>query len=206
MTAEPLIPSSAVPVAHGWTLDALESLAASVVAGHRHWWPAGDMADQHAAAWDGITEHLLTAEDAPSRRDLYSAGLRSLAAHVRRELAHAGHGAHAAGPNAGAKFSAYWHQAALPGLDEKVAERLALPQILAALPPAQRHALHALAASGDYQAAAVASGVSAGTFEQRVHRARARFRELWHEGESPSRQWRKDKRVYLRTPEAPRAA
>ena len=191
---------------HGWTLATLDSLAASVVASHRHWWPAGDISGQKAAAWDGITEHLLTAEEPPSRRDLYSAGLRALAAHVRRELAHAGRGAHSGTANAGAKFAAYWHQPPLPGFEETIAERMSVPQILAALPPAQRQALHALAAAGDYQAAAAASGVTPGTFEQRIHRARARFRALWHEGEAPSGQWRKDKRVYLRTAEVTDAA
>ncbi len=180
---------------HGWTLAGLESLAAAVTARHRHWWPAGDIDGQHAAAWDGITDLLLTSAEPPSRGDLAAAGLRSLSAHVRRELAHAGAGTHGDVANAGAGFAAYWDWYCRPvaDLQERVTEYVALPQILGTLPRRQRQALHALAASGNYATAAAAMGLSTATFGTAVHRARVRFYELWHEGEVPARQWRRDR-------------
>ena len=160
---------------------------------------------QHAAAWDGITEHLLTAEAKPSPADLRAAALRSLAHSSRRDISHQGGGAHGDVANAGAKFASYWEWHSRPASDpqERVTERIAVPQILATLPPRQREALHALAAWEDYQLAAQAMGCSTGTFEVHIKRARAAFRVLWHEGETPSRQWRKDKRVYSRNPAEP---
>jgi sigma-70-like protein len=189
-------------VLHGWTLADLSDLAATVAARHRHWWPAGDIADQHAAAWEGITWHLCEAQVPPARNDLLAAGLRSLAAHVAGERRHQGRGAHNASANAGAKFSAYWdwHSAPAPDPAARITERLAVAQILPALTPRQREALTLLAAYGDYQDAAAAMGVATGTFEVHIKRARKAFLALWHEGETPSRQWRRDKRVFSRTP------
>lgn len=186
---------------HGWGLAALQSLAAAVVARHRHWWPAGDITDQHGAAWDGIIGQLLSSEEPPSRQDLAAAGLRALSAHVRREISHQGGGSHNGIPNAGARFTAFWDWHARPAPDPQdgVTERLAIAQILPALTPRQQQALTALAACEDYQAAAAAMGISVGTFEVHIRRARAAFRVLWHEGEMPSRQWRKDKRVFSRS-------
>jgi DNA-binding CsgD family transcriptional regulator len=189
-------------VRHGWTLAALTDLAATVVARHRHWWPAGDIADQHAAAWEGITEELLTADISPSRTELAGAGLRSLSRHVSGDRRHQGDGSHNPIANAGAKFAAYWDWHGAPAADPAngITERLAVAQILPALTPRQREALTLLAAYEDYQDAAAAMGVAVGTFETHITRARAAFRALWHEGETPSRPWRKDKRVYSRTP------
>ena len=186
----------------GWTVAGIQVLASTVTARHRHWWPAGDIADQHAAAWDGITMHLLTAAGQPSRQDLLGAGLRELARHVSGDRRHKGAGNHNGTANAGAKFAAYWdwHSGPVPDPAEGVTSRLAVRQILAALAPRQREALTALAAYGDYQLAAAAMGCATGTFETHVTRARRAFRVLWHEGETPSRQWRKDKRVYSRAP------
>lgn len=199
--AESMVPVACDPL-RGYTLADLNGLAAAVVARHRHWWPAGDIAGQHAAAWDGITEHLLTAGSPPSPAGLRAAGLRALAASVRRDISHQGGGSHNDIANAGAKFASYWewHSRPAPDPQERVAERIAVPQILATLPPRQREALHALAAWEDYQLAAAAMGCTVGTFEVHIRRARMAFRALWHEGETPSRQWRKDKRVYSRTP------
>lgn len=192
MTADPL---------RGWTLAELNGVAAAIVSRHRHWWPAGDIAGQHAAAWDGITEHLLTSDEPPSRQAMAAAGLRALSAYVRREISHQGGGSHNGIANAGAKFASYWewHSAPAPDPQERVCDRLAVTQILPALTPRQREALLALAAWEDYQLAAAAMGCTTGTFEVHIKRARQAFRALWHEGETPSRQWRKDKRVYSRS-------
>lgn len=185
---------------HGWTLAAINDLAATVASRHRHWWRAGDLADQHQAAWDGIAAELLAAQVPPSRSDLLAAGLRSLAAHVRGEIRHHGGGSHNGIPNAGAKFAAYWewHSSPWPDPQDGVCDRLAVAQILPFLTPRQRQALTLLAVFGDYEEGAAAMGVATGTFEVHIKTARRRFLLLWHEHEMPSRPWRKDKRVYRR--------
>jgi hypothetical protein len=96
-----------------------------------------------------------------------------------------------------AGFEAYWYQPPLSGWEDAVVERIAARQIWVALSPAHRRVLRALmAADGDYRVAAAALGTTYATFRTRLGRARAAFRELWHEGEAPSRQWSQDRRVF----------
>ena len=74
-------------------------------------------------------------------------------------------------------------------------ERLAVGQIWPLLTPGQREALETLAATGDYQAAADALGLSYHTFCRRLSAGRARFLGLWLEGETARRGWRDRRRT-----------
>jgi hypothetical protein len=81
-------------------------------------------------------------------------------------------------------------------------KRTTLRQILAALDPADQATLQTLAATGSYQDAAAALGVTRKQFGYLIIRARRQFFTLWHEGETPSKQWRmagRDPEVYRRT-------
>jgi hypothetical protein len=71
---------------------------------------------------------------------------------------------------------------------------MTLAQIWPRLNDMDRQALTALATANSYTAAANMLGLEYQTFANRVRRARTRFLALWHEGETPSRIWRVDRR------------
>ena len=99
------------------------------------------------------------------------------------------------GPGQG--FERYWRHVAAPdnGPEEKITERLPLAQIWPSLRPVHREALAALAAHGVYQQAAQALGLPYTTFKSRISTARREFLALWHDGETPSRPWVRDRRA-----------
>ncbi|MCR8574711.1 RNA polymerase sigma factor [Streptomyces sp. Isolate_219] len=179
----------------GWTLSTLDQLARQVVANNRSWWPAGDRDDQYAAAWHGIVEHLYSASETPSRTDLMEAGRQALAEDVKATMRH--HGARRDTSNTGQKYAMYWEWAgrATPSPEASIVERTALWQILASLTPRQREAFDALAAAGDYPEAARLLAIEDQTFRSLLGRARGTFRQLWHEGETPSQHWGCDRRA-----------
>lgn len=185
-------------IRYGWTLAALDQLARTVVSNNRHWWPAGDRDDQYAAAWHGIVEALYTADTQPSRIDLLEAGRRALADDVRAAIRH--HGARRDTSNNGAKYATYWQWAgrSIPSPEAAIVERLALEQIIPALTPRQREAVDALAAAGDYEQAARLFGTTQAGLKTQLMHGRRRFRELWHEGETPSAHWGCDRRAGTR--------
>ncbi|MGW5408985.1 hypothetical protein [Streptomyces spiralis] len=178
----------------GYTLRDLDALARSVVMNNRTWWPAGDRDDLHAAAWHGIVEHLCSTDEPPTRRDLLEAGRQALADDVRAAMRH--HGARRDTSNTGARYAMYWEWAgrAVPSPEHGIVERIALEQILPALTAGQRAAIEALAAAGDYDQAARIVGSVTGLKSQ-LMKGRRRFRELWHEGETPSAHWGCDRRA-----------
>jgi len=183
---------------HGYTLADLNGMASGVVVHNRGWWPAGDRADQVATAWEGIAEHLCAAAVRPSRGELMEAGRRALASEVRDSIRH--HGARRDGTNDGSAFGRYWgwHSGPVPSPEVMVTDRLAVGQVLAGLTGRQVQAFEALALSEDYVLAAQALGVRPQSFRSLIGRAREEFYGLWHEGETPSRQYRPDRRLARR--------
>ncbi|MGW7001334.1 RNA polymerase sigma factor [Streptomyces sp. NPDC054933] len=182
-------------IRYGWTLRDLDQFARAVVSNNRTWWPAGDRDDLYAAAWHGIVEHLYTADTEPRRSGLMEAGRRALAGDVRDTMRH--HGARRDSSNNGAKFSLYWswYSRTVHNHDTEVVERVALTEILATLTPGQRRALEVLAAGETYERAAQLFGTSPAGLKSQLMKGRRRFRELWHEGETPSAHWGCDRRA-----------
>ena len=187
--------TTSLTIAHDYTIRELDALARSVVMNNRTWWPAGDRDDLYAAAWHGIVEHLCEADEPPTRRDLLEAGRRALVDDVKATMRH--HGARRDSSNNGQKYAMYWEWAgrATPSPEHGIIERLALEQILSALTPRQREAFAALAAAGDYPEAARLLDIADQTLRSLLGRARTAFRELWHEGETPSAHWGCDRRA-----------
>jgi hypothetical protein len=179
----------------GWTLTDIDRLARAVVSNNRTWWPAGDRDDLYAAAWHGIVEHLYTADSPPRRTELMEAGRQALAQDVKATMRH--HGARRDSSNNGQKYAMYWEWAgrAIPSHEAGIVERLALEQILPALTAGQRAAVEALAAAGDYETAARLVGTAQAGLKSQLMKGRRRFRELWHEGETPSGHWGCDRRA-----------
>jgi hypothetical protein len=206
-TPEPAPPPRGDPL-HGYTIAGIHA-AARLAANSARGWLAADYHDQYEAAWYGICEHLLEAATRPAHHDLVRAGQDAVNRMVHDELHHAGffkyknHGT-AYGPGSMPAFIKFWNNPVHPPSPEDVIETRALAAIWRCLTARQQQALAALAACEDYGTAAQAMGISDGTFRTLIKQGRQRFLALWHEGESPSRIWRIDKRTGRRqdvTPE-----
>ncbi|MEU2739376.1 hypothetical protein ABZ656_29415 [Streptomyces sp. NPDC007095] len=195
------------PALHGYTLDDLHHISRHVVHSDR-WHNAADIEDRYDTAWHAIVEHLLTASEPPTRHDLFQAGLRGRDQAVRQRLQAHGYNHHQPGTGTRPRFEGYWTTTAAhtPSPEDRIVDRHTLAQIWPRLTPRQQDALNALAATGDYHRAAELLGVTPGTFNVLVSKARRRFLALWHEGEQPSRIWGTDRRVGSRAATTPAAA
>jgi hypothetical protein len=186
---------------HGYTLDDLRRLAGGVV---KHAWSQlGDQADRLEVAWSAIAEALYASESTPTRRELFQAGMDAMSRHDAQDRHHHGVAWSATqrytGFGSSPSFQTYWCLARTsPSPEDGVVERTALTQIWPRLSEGQRRALLALAAFDDYAAAAKALGIKYQSFHTLVRTARLRFLALWHEGETPSRIWGRDRRIWRR--------
>jgi DNA-directed RNA polymerase specialized sigma24 family protein len=193
----------AAEVRHGYTLDHLHALAKIAV--RRAWSRAADYTDRLDTAWYGITEHLCAAASPPQPWDLIEAGRSAVDQMIKDDLRQ--HGARRRDPYEGAQSARnywrfWWDQATpVPSCENQVVDRHAFRQIWPLLSARHRQALAALAAYEDYPRAAAAMGITTGTFQVHISRARRAFLAHWHEGEKPSRVWGTDRRARAtRTP------
>jgi hypothetical protein len=202
-TPEPPTQAPRRDVLHGYGLDDIHDLARQVVRADR--WYGADAQDRYDAAWHAIVEHLLTADEAPSRRDLFYAGTAGCDRAVRQTMQAHGYNTHQTGTGNRPNFERYWflESAPTPSPEGGIVDRHALWQIWPKLTVRQQEALTALAATGDYQQAAAHLGIAQGTFHALLKQARRRFLTWWHEGEEPSRTWGTDRRVGSRAGTAP---
>jgi hypothetical protein len=190
-TTEP--PSEAL---HGYTLHDIQRLTRLALHLDR-WYTAGDMEERYDAVWFAIVEALLAADTQPSRSSLLRAGMEASDVLVRDEMRTHGRCTLNIGQPM-PRFHAYWNPSNTPSPEPRIIDREALAQIWPQLQPRQQQALEALAATGDYDKAAAALGVTRGTFTVLISTGRRRFYSWWHEHETPSRQWRTDRRVSSR--------
>ena len=187
-------------LAHGYTLADLHGIARLAV--HAAGRMAGDWHDRYDTAWSAVAEALYAAEHWPPAHDLVHAGRVAIWAAVDEERRHAGYYRRktigsAAGAGSSPAFVTYWLEFARTASspETRAVESIAVAQIWPTLTPGQRSALSALATFGDYQAAAVALGMTSIGFRSAVSKARQRFLAAWHEGEAPSRVWGCDRRA-----------
>jgi hypothetical protein len=195
-------PRGATELRHGYTLDDLRRLAGGVV---KHAWSQlGDQADRLEVVWSAIAEALYASDTKPERRDLFQAGMDAMSRYDADERHHHGRRSRSAaldhaGFGSSPAFQTYWCLAMTARSPEDgVVERVALAQIWPRLTEGQRRALLALAAFDDYAAAAKALGIKYQSLHTLVRNARLRFLALWHEGETPSRIWGRDRRIWRR--------
>lgn len=182
---------------HGFTLADVHHLTRLTLRLDR-WHAAGDISERYDAVWFAIVEHLLESDTRPGRSELLRAGTEASDALVRDEMrTHGRCTRHTGRPMP--EFFRYWNPTHAPSPESRVVEREALAQIWVLLRPSEQRALTALAATGDYAAAAEAAGVKGATFTVLISTARRRFLTAWHEGETPSRVWRTDRRVSSRS-------
>jgi hypothetical protein len=188
--------NSETHVRHGYDLAAIDHLTRLTLRMDR-WHTAGDIDDRFDAVRHAIVVHLLTAEEPPHRADLLATGTRASDDHVRDDMRT--HGKDTNGPGLPMpSFYRYWGPTRGTSPETRVVERHAPAQIWPLLRPSEQRALSALAATGDYELAAEACGVTVNTFRVLVSTGRRRFLALWHEGEEPSTVWRTDRRVRSR--------
>ena len=163
-------------------LHTLDRLAWS--AAWRSWSRVLDPHERHDIAYGAIAEVVAThgAEGTVATVvELVDAGIAAIEAEAT--AVRSGYGLTA--PRGHAVF---WDDdRAEPDPGDIVPPRLALAEVMAALPERHVEALLALAAYGDPQTAARAVGVSYGTFQRRVQVARRAAYELWFDGETPPR-------------------
>lgn len=177
---------------HGYTLGDLQAITRTALNLTRYY-TGGDIDDRADAAQFAAVEYLYTSEEPPAWRDLVHAAWRGVERWIRDDC-HT-HGVPSRntqrGRGAMPSYQAYWYEAlrSSPSPENGVVDRLALWQIFAQLTPMDQEGLKALAATGDYRAAAAVQGVTYRTATERCRNARARFLALWHEGETPSTVW-----------------
>ncbi len=186
------------PLPHGYTLAGLERAAREAAWGCR--WAWLPRAEQIDVARFAIVEYLYTCEQPGDFWAVVRVGRYAIhAAYVVKEMHHAGvTPKHSGLPGAVPlpRYWTYWRSTSVPtrSAEEPVVESLAVRQILATLAPPYRRVLLALAEHDDYHAAAAATGKAYHGFETTLSMARKQFLYLWHEGETPSRVWGRDRR------------
>lgn len=193
----------AAELRHGYTLDHLHFIARRAVSASMA--RAMDYTDRFESAWSGVIDHLYACNERPSSLELIQAGEAAITQMIRTEYRHYGYAGRDsyAGPESALNFQRFWWATPTPSPENGVIDRVSLWQIWERLSDKQREVLSTLAACGDYQAAADALGVTYGTFNVHIHKARKAFLELWHEGEEPSRMWGADRRIGSRTAPEP---
>lgn len=178
-------------IRYGYTLGDLDRLARSSVG--TAWARGVDYRDRYDAAWHAIAELLYSADERPTPRDLKVAGTTAVNQLGQDEARHHGFDRH--NPDAGTegrpRFQRYWTLLgrATPSPEDRIVDRLALAQIWPALSRTHRRTLLALAVHDDHVLAAAAIDRNSITYRAHLKNARAAYRALWHEGETPSRMW-----------------
>lgn len=187
---------------HGYSLDDIDHLARTAVLrafGGR----ILDPTDRYEAAWHAIAETLATADDPPTSGQLIASATTAIN-RAGQDHRRTWGIARTWGSDEGdmSRYARYWElsrrSAASP--EDLVIDRTALRQIWPRLSLTHRQVLYALALhDGDHRAAADSLGKTLGSFRTRLRDARAAYRLLWHEHETPSRMWGRSGRQGRRT-------
>lgn len=172
-------------LAHGFSMRDVERIAGASVRNTRRYVKWMEPSEQYELAWFAIVELIYTTPDKPATLDMIHAGQKAITAEHERYLADHGVDRDTLGPKV--NHAKYWAHVAGPTPDftEAIAERIALPQVLAALTVEQYEVLAAVAASGSNAMAAEALGISLSGLNRHLKEARERIIRLWMEGESP---------------------
>lgn len=197
MSPSAMCSTSDLEVRHGYTLGDLNQITQAALAADRLL--AMDYAQRRDIAWSAIAEHLCSAKEPPHRQHLVRVGWQAIYRHVRdglRERGYAdGERDWTCGQPTMPRFALYWAARVEPSHEERIVERLAVEQVLAKVTGVYRDAVVALAVHDDYAAAANALGIKYTALTLRLTTARRTYLRHWHEGETPRRTARTDRRV-----------
>lgn len=175
-------------LAWGYTLDDVNRLARQAASATRSRGGTAFGQDRYEEAWCGIVEKLYEATEHPERRDLFVAGYEAVSAqwtqHMQSHQARWVNGEPITGPN----FEKYWRpitSASDDDFTDRVAERLALPQLLSLLTDLEYEALMAKSVHDKPEDAARALGIDRTTLYRRVKSAREKILTAWYAPETP---------------------
>jgi hypothetical protein len=183
-------------VRHGYTLRDLHRLTATAVRADRSM--ALDVADARDIAWSSIAEHLCAADEPPHPNELVQAGWQGIYRAVREGYRARGYSDGNYGVDGAPtmpRFVKFWGSGVTPSHEDSIVERVAAEQIMPTLTDIYRDAVIALAVHDDYVLAADSLGLKYSALTARLSVARRQLLELWHEGETPHRTRRTDRRV-----------
>jgi hypothetical protein len=176
---------------HGYALADIDRIA-RIAAAHARGGRILDYSDRYDAAWHAVAEALCTSQEPPAARDLAAAGMTAVN-QLAQDHRHTWGMARVWGSGEGdiAAYRRYWELArrVASSPEDPVVDRLALRQIWPRLSLTHQQVLYALAVHGDHDAAAASLGKSTSTYRSHLKSARASYRVLWHEHETPSRMW-----------------
>ncbi|HWI43271.1 MAG TPA: hypothetical protein VNS81_06595 [Nocardioides sp.] len=175
----------------GYTMDDIDRLTRRVFNKTRYSY-LFDHNDHVGAAWFGIVEHLFSAVEQPSDYDLIKAGTDRVGA---ESVANRSFYGIADGAVVAPRLAMYWglstkrtrgrQTGGSDGFTDRIAEREALPQVLAVLNTDLYEAIVTLAAYGNMSEAAKALGMEYRVFNKRIARARAKIIQAWFAPEHP---------------------
>lgn len=191
-----MTPATEIPVAHGYTMQDLQRITAAAVSADRSM--ALNYADRRDIAWSAIAEYLCTAESPPHRQELVRVGWQAIYRSVRDSYRSRGYvdGNYGLdGAPTMPRFVMFWGSTVTPSPEDDIVESTAVAQVVGTLTSTYRDALVALAVHDDYMLGAASLGINYKAFIARIGVARKQVLALWHQGETPRRQRRTDRRV-----------
>jgi hypothetical protein len=164
------LPGADAELRHGYTVAEISRLSVWAVRRER-WHQVADFHDRLEVAWHAIIEHIYTAAEPPTERDVMYAGWRGIGEHVSSDYQFRGHDRQDRYAGTVAGFERYWWTTAraTPGPEERVTDRVALAQIW----PLLRPVLAAVAVHEDYGVAAAALGKARNTRPARCPQRRS---------------------------------
>lgn len=175
----------------GWTPENVQHMAWRVARGHpTSVFSARERAD---VAYYAIVILLYESDTEPTRHQAFNAGMNQLTETVRRELKHHGYSTKTSRPLA--PFAACWTGTRQPHdeMEEGIIERIAVHQVLRALPWYERRAIEALAEHGHYAPAADSLGVTYNSIRVYLRDGRRKAIALWVAPDPPPRRrWGRD--------------
>jgi hypothetical protein len=187
-------------ILHGYTLNDIHDMARSALTADRLMAMSSD--ERYDIAWSAIAEQLVAAEETPSWQSLVRVGWQAIYKHVRDGLRERGYadGARdwASGDPTMPRYVQFWGAGVTPSHEDSVVERIAAQQVFQAVSGPYRDAVMALAVLDDYGKAAEALSIKYTALTARLTVARRAFLRHWHEGETPRRTKRTDRRVEVR--------
>lgn len=187
-TAPDLEPEPREDALWGWTLAEIHDIARSAALWNR--WLVSDFTIRMEAAFDGIIDEILAAERKPSRHDLQAAGKGAIQRGLLKDFCHTYGVADrdlTAGIASAPRFAAYWLGDHADRFDDRITEKIAVGQVMAAMSEKHARTLETLAAVPDLRSAAEAAGTTLSAFKFRVTEATRAFKARWYSPEAPPR-------------------